>query len=257
MEPDENNSNIPGSFSAVATGHPLPKVVVTSFDPNADSSEQALQKIQQSLSEDSEELAEDSSELVSVEETLSVASSENEVADVDTSTWELTAEDCSKSSFRDSESSRSSSEIDVVEVKTNSSRKRKINPNVDDSYIELTRDGIGFAEVDALAKATLVGVLLTNYQHKIKQVEESLVKIRQQREQDAIALNLKKVKMKLLKKEMDILKQEISAKKRNVQELEKKEDLLCKEKVNLKEKATHYQTLKSQYEDNHEKGSLK
>lgn len=258
----DGNQSTEGSGD-IATGYPIPKVVVTSFDPKAVSCEASsslstLPKIAKSCSENSHE--ETSDEEMSDEETLSTTSSDVEVVDVETCDVSVNRSGLRRqltaASDSDTDTSSSSSEIDVVEVETASGRKRKKGTGVDDPFLELADEGLGLV-VDSLGKATVVGVLLTNYQQKINEVENNLVKIRKEKQEGEMVLNLKNARMKIVEKELALLGKEISSKKKDLKELRKKEDALCKEKTNLTKKAAHCETLKNQYEGNRKNARLK
>ncbi|KAJ7387286.1 hypothetical protein OS493_004263 [Desmophyllum pertusum] len=136
----DGNQSTEGSGD-IATGYPIPKVVVTSFDPKAVSCEASsslstLPKIAKSCSENSHE--ETSDEEMSDEETLSTTSSDVEVVDVETCDVSVNRSGLRRQltvgSDSDTDTSSSSSEIDVVEVETASGRKRKKGTGVDDPF---------------------------------------------------------------------------------------------------------------------------
>ena len=246
IETDRNQSSV--SEGSSVTGNPVPKVIVTSFNPKADSSEAAFSKAAECPSSVCEESLENNDVETTDEETLSMTSSDAEVL-VDVETCNVANPkglSWFKSSSIDSESSDSSSEIEVVEVETASSQKRKKGGGSDDLLAKHVNEGFDF--VDPLSEETLFGVVLTNNQQKLSTVEDSIEKIKQERGEIEMALNLKDAKKKLLKKELALLRKEISAKRTNLEELQKKEDLLYKEKSNLKNKVVHCETLKNEYE---------
>ena len=126
-------------------------------------------------------------------------------------------------------------------------RKRKKDAGVDECLSDLAGEGLDLF-VDTPGKVAFVEVLLTNYQQKLSQVQDSYVKFRQLRVEGETALKQKNAKMELLKNELDLLKKEISTKKRSVRDIQKKEELLCKEKTNIMKKISHCETLKNQFE---------
>lgn len=251
METEGNQSGVPEDSSATATGNPVPKVVVTSFDPEADSFEVEFPKIAESWSLASEARLENSREKTRDEEAVSATSSNIEVVDVDEKTRDVVnlpgLSSLESSSSTDSGTSGLSSETEAMEAENASGRKRKKDAGVHECLAELADEGLDLF-VDTPSKVAFVGVLLTNYQQKVSQVEDSCVKIRQLREEGERALNGKNLKMELLKQELDLLRKEISAKKRSIKDLQKKEERLYKEKMDLMKKVSHCEALKNQYE---------
>ena len=244
METDRNQSSVSeGSSGATATGDPVPKVIVTSFDPKADSFEAAFSKAAESQSLASETSLENGDGETTDEEILSMTSSDTEVVEVETCdvakpkglSW-------LEPSPIDSESSASLSEIELLEVETGSSQERKKGGGSDDLLAKHVNEGFDF--VDSLSEENLFGVLSTNYQQKLSTVEDSIEKIKQERGEIETTLNLKEAKKKLLKKELALLRREISVKRTHLDELQKKEDVLYKEKSNLQNKVTLCETLK-------------
>ena len=250
METDGNQSGISQGSSATAIGTPVPKVVVTSFDPKADSFEAALPTIAECWSLASEGCSGNSREKTRDEKSAGAAcSSDTEFGDEETRDVVNLPSilSCLESSSSDSESSRLSSEAEAVEEEIASGRKRKKDAGVHECLSDLAGEGLDLF-VDTPGKVAFVGVLLTNYQQKLSQVQDSYVKFRQLREEGETALKQKNVKMELLKEELDLLKKEISEKKRSVRDLQKKEELLCKEKISIMKKISHCETLKDQFE---------
>ncbi|KAL9981721.1 hypothetical protein ACROYT_G010463 [Oculina patagonica] len=237
METDGKEASVSEGSTAITTGNPIPKVIVTSFSKAADSRSLASEaSLVNSYGETTDE------------EPESATSSDAE--DVDVEICDVANPKALKwfeSSSINSESSGSSSEIEVVEGEAGSRQKRKKEASVYDSLAERTDEGCDLF-VDPLGEETSFGVVLTNYQQKLNQVEDSIEKIKQEKAEGETALNLKEAKKELLKKELALLRKEISAKIRHLETLQKKEDLLYKEKSNLKNKLVHCETLKDEYE---------
>ena len=250
METDCNPSGDPEGSGASATGAPVPKVVVTSFDPKADSFEAKLPTIAEIWSLASEGSSEKSSEKTREEKSAGATSSSDiEVVDVKTrdAVSLRSILSCLESSSTDSGSSSLISEAEAVQAEIALGRKRKKDVGVDEWLSDLAGEGLDLF-VDTPGKVAFVGVLLTNYQRKLSQVQDSYTTFRQMRVEDETALKQKNARMELLKKELDLLKTEISIKKKSVRDLRRKEELLCKEKTNLMKKISRCDTLKNQFE---------
>lgn len=229
---DADQSSRSDGASATATGNPVPKVIVTSFNPKADSFEAAFSKAAESQS---------SATKASSEDDRRTNSNDPEVVDVENN---CDVSNSKVSSWCEStESSCSSSDIDVVEVKVVSPPKSKKEVCVDTLLADLTG-----AFVDPLGEETLFGAVLTNYQNKLCQVEGSLQKIKQEEKKGETTLKLKTAKEKLLRKELDALRKEISEENRHLEELQKKKELMFTEKRSLQYKVLHCETLKSEHE---------
>jgi len=250
MEADGNQSGVPEGSSTTATGSPVPKVVVTSFDPKADSLEAELPTIAEFWSLASEGCSENSREKTRDEKSAGATSS-SDIEAVDEKIHDAvnlpSILSCLESSSTDSGSSRLSSEAEAVEAEITLGRKRKKDAGVNECLSDLADEGLDLF-VDTPGKVAFVGVLLTNYQQKLSQVQDSYMKFRQLRVEGETALKQKNIKMELLRNELDLLKKEISAKKRSVKDLQKREELLCKEKTNIMKKISHCETLKNQFE---------
>ena len=253
METDGNQSGVPQG--STATGSPAPKVVVTSFDPKADSFRAELPTIAEFWSLASEGCSENSREKTRDEKSAGATCS-SDTEDVDAEDVDEKTRDAVnlpsilsylESSSTDSGSSRLSSEAEAVEAEIALGRKRKKDAGVDECLSDLAGEGLDLF-VDTPGKVAFVEVLLTNYQQKLSQVQDSYVKFRQLRVEGETALKQKNAKMELLKNELDLLKKEISTKKRSVRDIQKKEELLCKEKTNIMKKISHCETLKNQFE---------
>ena len=248
METDGNQSGGPQGSSA--TGSPAPKVVVTSFDPKADSFRAELPTIAEFWSLASEGCSENSREKTRDEKSAgSTCSSDTEVFDENTRD-EVNLPSilsCLESSSSDSGSSRLSSEAEAVEAEIALGRKRKKDAGVEECLSDLAGEGLDLF-VDTPGKVAFVEVLLTNYQQKLSQVQDSYMKFRQLRVEGETALKQKNAKMELLKNELELLKKEISAKKRSVRDIQKKEELFGKEKTNITKKISHCEMLKNQFE---------
>lgn len=246
METEGNQSGVPEAYSATATASPVPKVVVTSFDHKKASSEAVLPTIAECWSLASEGCSENSRENTWDGKSAGATSS-SDIEVVDVKTRDEVNLSILESSSTDSGSSRLSSEAEAVEAEIALGRKRKKDAGVNECLSDLAGEGLELF-VDTPGKVAFVGVLLTNYQQKLGQVEDSYIKFRQLREEGETALKQKNVKMELLRNEVDLVRKEISAKKRNVKDLQKKEELLYKEKTNLMKKISHCEKLKNQFE---------
>ena len=249
LETDGNQSGATEGSTATATGNPVPRVVVTSFDPKADSFEAELPTIAEFWSLASEGCSENSHEKTRDEKSAGATSSSDiEVIDEKSRDADnLSILNCLESSSTDSGSSRLSSEAEAVEAEIVLGRKRKKDAGVNECLSDLAGEGLDLF-VDNPGKVAFVGILLTNYQQKLSQAQDSYMKFRQLREEGETALKQKNVKMELLRNELDLLRKEIAAKKRSVKDLQKKEELLCKEKTNLMKKISHCEKLKNQFE---------
>ena len=249
MEKDSSHSSISEGSSVTATGDPVPKVIVTSFDPKADSFEAAFSKAAESQLLASEVSLENGDGKTTNKEAPSMTSSDAEVVEGETcDAANPKGLSLLESSSTDSESSGSSSEFEVMEVETDSSRKRKKEAGSGDFLVEPANEGFHLIDLDSFGNKNLFGVLLTNYQQKLSEVEDSIEKVKQERGEIETTLNLKDAKKKLLKKELALLRKEISLKRTQLEELQKKEDLLYREKSNLKNNLVHCETLKNERE---------
>jgi len=249
METEGNQSGVPEGYSATATASPVPKVVVTSFGPKKASFKAELPTISECWSLASEGCSENSRENTwDGKSAGATSSSDIEVVDVKTrDEVNLSIFSCLESSSTDSGSSRLSSEAEAVEAEIDLGRKRKKDAGVNECLSDLAGEGLDLF-VDAPGKVAFVGVLLTNYQQKLSQAQDSYMKFRQLRLEGETALKQKNVKMELLRNELDLVRKEISAKKRSVKDLQKKEEILYKEKTNLMKKISHCEKLKNQFE---------
>ena len=253
MEPDGNHSDVSEGSTATVTGSRVPKVVVTSFDPKADSFQEELPTIAEFWSLASEGCSENSRvrERTWDEKSACAATSSSDIEVVDDKTRHAvnlpSILSCLESSSSDSGSSRLSSEAEAVEAEIASVRKRKKDAGVNECLSDLAGEGLDLF-VDTPGKMAFVGVLLSNYQQKLSQVHDSYMKFRQLRVDGETALKQKNVRIELLRNELDVLKKDVSAKKRSVKELQKREELLCREKTNLMKKISHCETLKNQFE---------
>ena len=250
METGGNPSGDPQGSGATATGNPVPKVVVTSFDPKAASFEAELPTITEIWSLASAASSEKSSEKARDEKSAGATSS-SDIEVVDDKTREAvnlrSILSCLESSSTDSGSSSLSSEAEAVAAEVALGRKRRKDAGVDEWLSDLAGEGLDLF-VDTPGKVAFVGVLLTNYQQKLSQVQDSYMTFRQLRVESETALKQKNIKMKLLKNELDLLKSEVSAKKKSLKDLQRKEELLDKEKTNIMKKISRCETLKNQFE---------
>lgn len=235
MGTDTNQLNASEGSSATATGDPIPKVIVTSFDPRADSFPAAFSKAAESQLLPSNVSSENNDkETISQEEKRS-NSSEREVAVVEN----CDAADPKGSSWMESVESHSSpSDCEIIEVKSISPQKRKKEADVDNILADLTS-----GSVDQLSEETLFGVVLTNYRKKLCHVEIRLGEIKEEKEKDQATLKRKWVEEKRLKKELDVVRKDISEKQKHLEELQKKQELLSIEKSGLKYKVLHCEAL--------------
>ncbi|KAL9981722.1 hypothetical protein ACROYT_G010464 [Oculina patagonica] len=202
METDGNQSSITEGSCGTSTGNPMPRVIVTSFNPKADTFDVSVSKPAESQS-----LA---SEASLVSSHGGDTDKEAVIADVvDVETCDVANPKGLKrfeSSSIHSKSLGSSSGVELVEEETSSNPKRRKEAGVDDSLAQRIKEGFADLFVDPLGEETLFGAVLTNYQQKIRKVMDSIEKIKQEKKEGETALNLKEARMKVLEMELGKMK---------------------------------------------------
>lgn len=117
------------------------------------------------------------------------------------------------------------------------------------TWVETCMNANNLFGLDALtlAKQNEVGVALTQYSHKLSELEETLPKMDQIIEEAEAVIDQKMARVNVLEKELSLVKRDAFAKMKSMEELRWKKELLCEETKRLKRKVDYCQEKQNQF----------
>jgi len=222
-------SDSDGYQSAGATGHPFPKVIVTSYQPYPDPDTIPAIPVPSGGGVSSV-----SCELCAAIEKAFVSKKFKDLVP-GAFVAELFGDSCSTSGNQGNDDATMSMSSPEPFVDSDSEESES-------EFSSTQATGAGNCSVNGTARQR--DILLKHWAQELCKVKTKLSETKQLRRESHMNLKAKKLGAKCLDKQLISLRKEIKTEEKNLEELKKKEFILCKNRRSLKEKLANYKELK-------------